>query len=111
MPSISEERLWEPGLFSLEKRRLRGGLVNAYKYLKGGYQDQGARVFLARPSDRTGNSGHKLNQKFHQEVPLNVRKNFVTQVEHWSRLRREVMESPCPETFQTHRHVFLVHLL
>ncbi|KAJ7421926.1 hypothetical protein BTVI_16050 [Pitangus sulphuratus] len=70
-----KDRVRELYLCVLEKRQLRGDLINGYKYLKGGCQEEGTRLILAVPSSRTRGNGQKLmHRKFH----LNMRKNFFT---------------------------------
>ena len=56
-------------MFSLEKRRLLGDLIAAFRYLKEAYKQEGDQLFERVDNGRTRGNGFKLKEgKFRLDI-------------------------------------------
>ena len=69
------ERLKRLGMFSLEKRRLRGDMIALFKYLKCCHTEEGQDLFSILPECRMWSNGLKLQEA---RFLLDIRKSFLT---------------------------------
>ncbi|KAF7252572.1 Protein argonaute 1C [Varanus komodoensis] len=102
-----EARLRELGLFSLEKRRLRGDMLATYRYVRGCHMEMGRDLFSPAEEGRTRSNGAKLREpRFH----LDARKHFLTvrTPRVWNGLPREVVEAPSVRVFKDRLNMHMV---
>ncbi|CAJ0945492.1 unnamed protein product [Ranitomeya imitator] len=90
MVSMSyEEQLKDLGMYSLQKRRLRGDLIAVYKYLKGCHSVEESSLFSFSHGNMRSNGRNLTGRRYRLD---NV-KSFLTVrvINEWNRLAREVM--------------------
>ena len=87
-------------LYSLERRRLRGDLIEMYKIITG-KEGISCQQFFEQARDCYGLRGHSL-KLFVNRSRLNCRKYFFSQrsVGEWNRLPRQVVDAPSVNAFK-----------
>lgn len=104
-----EERLSELNLFSLEKRRLRGQLIECFKILNGFTNVDPTTLFEIDDTTRTRNNGAKLKCR---QVHSDLTKFFFTNavVRDWNKLPPSVVQCKSIASFKNNLDRYLLHL-
>jgi hypothetical protein len=86
-----EERLTKLKLHSLERRRVRGDMIEVYKWMNGHNRGDINRVLKVSTQDRTRNNGYKLDKfRFRKDLGKYWFSNRV--VDLWNQLPRNIVE-------------------
>ena len=86
-------------LRSLERRRLRGDLIEVLKWVKGFNKGDVGKVISISSRDRTRNNGFKLVKcRFNKEIGRNWFTNRV--VDDWNRLSQQVVSAQTIGSFK-----------
>ena len=93
------ERLRRLNLHSLERRRVRGDLMEVFKWIKGYNRGDINKVLIFSEHGRTRSNGFKLDKfRFRKEIGRNWFTNRV--VEEWNRLDSHVVEAASLGSFK-----------
>ena len=93
------ERLRKLNLHTLERRRVRGELIEVFKWVKGYNKGDLGKVLILSEHDRTRSNGFKLDKyRFRKEIGRNWFTNRV--VDEWNRLTRHVIEASSLGSFK-----------
>ena len=94
-----ERRLKMLKLHSLERRRLRGDLIEVFKWYRGYNKGDISKVLRVSKQDRTRNNGFKIEKdRFKKEIGKNWFANRV--VDEWNGLSSQVVGAKTIESFK-----------
>ena len=86
-------------LHSLERRRLRGDLIEVFKWYRGYNKGDISKVLRVSNQDRTRNNGFKIEKgRFKKEIGKNWFANRV--VDEWNGLSSQVVGAKTIESFK-----------
>ncbi len=87
-----EERLKGLNLFTLEKRRLRGDMIQVFKYIKGFSNVDHSKLFELQTRSRTRNNGLSIQSK---RCNTDIGRSFFSNrvMRHWNDLSAEVVSA------------------
>ena len=82
-----------------ERRRMRGDMIEVFKWMKGINKGDLNEVLIPTSNLRTRNNGFKLDKfKFRKEIGRNWFTNRV--VDEWNKLSRQILEADTINTFK-----------
>ena len=100
------ERLKSLNLHSLERRRIRGDLIEVYKWVKGFNKGDINKVLIVKEQGRTRNNGYKLDKfRFKKDIGKNWFTNRV--VNEWNRLGEHVVSAETIDSFKRRLDKFM----
>ena len=101
-----KDRLKRLQLHSLERRRVRGDLIEVFKWIKGFNKGDINKVLLVSTSNRTISNGYKLEKfRFRKEIGKNWFTNRV--VDEWNRLSGHVVSAKSIDCFKKRLDEFM----